>query len=331
MKTKLLLIGIAVALAIVPMAGVSALAKTRTLKAVCEIPADNIAMSMAWKYADAVKRYSNGQLVINILGNGEVIPTEEQIFAVGKGVIDLDFIMGDDISQATGLGLGMSQTNMKPWEERKRGIWDFYRKVLAEETNTFWLGHYLSPQWWVITANKPWKSPKEMKGAKIRCGSTHFAAVKAIGAIPVSSPMSEIYSAMERGVVDGFVFPSGGWIEWGWQEVTKYLVGPRILTGQGSAPLLNLDVWKSLSEQEQQWLLQPMLDYEKDWFAFSYWIFAGDVYGEEAMVKAGLKRIKWSDEDNKSFDKIWRDASWKYATSEMKPDVAKRFSELIGR
>jgi len=331
MKKKLLVIGIAFGLAMVPLAGDSALAKTRILKAVCEIPADNIAMSIAWKYADAVKRYSNGQLVINILGNGEVIPTEEQIFAVGKGIIDVDFIMGDDISQATGLGLGMSQTNMKPWEERERGIWDFYRKVLAEETNTFWLGHNLAPQWWVITANTPWKSPKEMKGAKLRCGSTHFAAVKAIGAIPVSTPMSEIYSAMERGVVDGFIFPSGGWIEWGWQEVTKYIVGPRILVGQNSCPLINLDVWKSLSKQEQQWLLQPMLDYEKDWYAFSYWIFSGDVYGEEAMVKAGLKRIGWSDEDNKWFDRTWRDASWKYATSEMKPHVAKSFSELIGR
>lgn len=305
--------------------------EVKTLKAVGFIPVEDISLHNMGKYADLVKMYSDGKLIIDIVGGFEVIPTEEQIFAVGKGVTDMIFSMGDDISQGSALGLGMSQTNMTPWEEREKGIWDFYREVLAEETNTYWLGHHVAPQWWVLASNIPFKNPEEMKGVKIRSGATHFAALRAVGAVPVSTPMSEIYTAMERGVVDAFVYPASGWIQWGWQDVTKYLCGPRILWGQNSCPLINLDVWNSLTKQQQNWLTQPMLDFEEDWYGFSYWVFAGDEYGEEAILKAGLERIEWTEAENEWFEKTWRDASWDYALGEMKPDVAKRFAELVGR
>jgi len=288
-------------------------------------------MRNARKYSDWVRMYSGGQLNIDIVGAFDVIPTSEQIFAVGKGAIDISFNFGDDISQGCALGLGMSQTNMTPWEERESGIWDFYREVLAQETNTYWLGHHVAPQWWVLTSNVPFKNPGDMKGKKIRAGATHFAAVTALGAVPVKTSVGDIYTSMERGVVDAFIYPSSGWAQWGWADVTKYICGPRILWGQNSAPLINLDVWKSLTKEQQNWLTQPMLDYELDMYGFMYWVFDGDIYGEEAIVNAGVQRIEWTKAENEWFEKTWRDASWKYALGEMKPDIAKRFAELVGR
>jgi len=346
-KNKILLISVAVMLVIGLVVGCAKPApapapaptpaptptpEVKTLSAVCLIPGDFILMKPMLMYADWVKEYSNGELVIDILGDGEVIPTEEQIFAVGGGTVDMIFSCGDDISQASPVGYAMmGLANMKPWEERESGLWDFWRETLARDCNVYWLGHYQSPLWNVLTTNVAAKSPDEVKGLKIRCGATHFGSVKAVGAVPVSTPMSDIYTSMERGIVDGFVFPAGGWPEFGWQEVTKYWVGPRInYIVCSSCPLINLDVWNSLSQEEQGWLTQPLIDHEEELYAFIWWVHTGDVYGEEAILNAGLERIEWSDEDNKWFQDIWKEAYWDYVEGKMDSTDFTRLEKLVG-
>ena len=39
-------------------------------------------------------------------------------------------------------------------------------------------------------------------------------------------PPTEVYSALERHVVDGYCWPSVGIRDWGWDKVTKYVVDP---------------------------------------------------------------------------------------------------------
>jgi TRAP-type transport system periplasmic protein len=307
--------------------------QAKVLEAVALIPTDNIAIAGIHWYADAVEEFSDGQLTIDIIGNGEVIPTEEQIFAVGQGVIDVLFTMGDDVSQAEPLGFGIYLSGMKPWEEREAGIHDFYREVFAKSTNTYWLGHYDDPQFWVLTTNVRAESPADLEGKKIRAGMTHFGALKAMGMRPVSAPMSDIYTSMERGIIDGFLFPALGWTEWGWGEVTKYIVGPRVPMqgGNGSCTLINLDKWDSLSKEEQNWLTQPFVEYGQKWYSDYYELAIGPEHGEGAMLAAGVERIEWADTDNEWFAKTWLDETWKFAAGSMDPEVAQQYAELIGR
>jgi len=300
------------------------------IKALSWLPVDFIASAHALKYAEQVKLRSNGQLIIDIIGNGEVIPTEEQIFAIKEGRIDMIFSCGDDISQGSPMGFAMVLTDMKPWEERERGIWDFYREVFARDCNVYWLGSLIHPQWWLLFSNVEAKTPGDLKGLKIRSGATHFGSLEAIGAIPISTPMMEIYTAMERGVVDGFVFPPCGWTQFGWQEVTKYWVGPRLVRGQNSCPLINLDVWNSLTKAEQDLLTQTVIDMEEDIWALHWWIWTGEEYGEASIVNAGVKHIEWTEEENKSFQNTWREALWDYVEKQVSPDDFARFEKLVG-
>jgi TRAP-type transport system periplasmic protein len=303
---------------------------TKVLTALCWLPADMIYGKHMFMYKDWVENYSDGRLVIDVKGNGEVIPTEEQIFAVGKGTIDMIFSCGDDISQGSPVGYSMVLTDMKPWEERERGIWDFYNETLGRDCNVHYLGQLMAPQWWDLFTNVKTDTPDDLKGLKIRSGATHFGSVEAVGAIPVTTPMGDIYTAMERGIVDGFVFPPIGWTQWGWQDVTKYWVGPRLVEGQNSTPLINLDVWNSLTKQEQDWLTQPIIDHEDEIYGFHYWCWAGDVYGEEAIVNAGVERIEWTDEENKWVQDTWSEALWDYVEGQMNSDDFARFEELVG-
>jgi len=306
-------------------------AEPTVIKAVSFLPVDFIDSVHAKKYAEQVKLRSGGQLIIDIVGDGEVIPTEDQIFAVKEGRIDMIFSCGDDISQGSPVGFAMALTGpMKPWEEREAGIWDFYREILARDCNVYWLGSLMHPQWWDLFTNVRAEHPEDLKGLKIRCGATHFGSVEAVGAVPVSTTMMEIYTAMERGIVDGFVFPPAGWTEFGWQEVTKYWVGPQIVRMQNSCPLINLDVWNSLTKQEQDLLTQTVIDMEEDMYALHWWIWTGEEYGEASIVNAGVERIEWTAEENKWFQETWKNALWDYVEKQMKPDDFARFEKLVG-
>ncbi|HET9024929.1 MAG TPA: DctP family TRAP transporter solute-binding subunit, partial [Burkholderiaceae bacterium] len=57
----------------------------------------------------------------------------------------------------------------------------------------------------IMTANKPMKVPTDCKGLKIRIQSSQVLAaqMKALGALPQTMAFSEVYQAMQTGVVDG--------------------------------------------------------------------------------------------------------------------------------
>ena len=47
---------------------------------------------------------------------------------------------------------------------------------------------------------------------KIRCNSATSAAAEALGGIPTVIAYGEIYEAMERGIVDGFLMTPEDWV-----------------------------------------------------------------------------------------------------------------------
>jgi C4-dicarboxylate-binding protein DctP len=57
----------------------------------------------------------------------------------------------------------------------------------------------------VMSANKPLRAPDDMKGLKMRIQSSKVLGdqMKALGAIPQVMAFSEVYQAMQTGVVDG--------------------------------------------------------------------------------------------------------------------------------
>jgi tripartite ATP-independent transporter DctP family solute receptor len=77
-----------------------------------------------------------------------------------------------------------------------------------------------------LTNNKrPVKTAADMKGLKIRLqpNETHLASFRALGANPITMDVSELYSALQQGVVDGQENPYTVIASNRYQEVQKYL------------------------------------------------------------------------------------------------------------
>jgi TRAP-type C4-dicarboxylate transport system substrate-binding protein len=73
------------------------------------------------------------------------------------------------------------------------------------------------------TATKPIRTLEDLKGMKIRTGGGPQAAtLKTLGATPVAISPPDVYTALERGTVDGLTFPWEAVDSYKIDEVTKY-------------------------------------------------------------------------------------------------------------
>jgi len=138
----------------------------------------------------------------------------------------------------------------------------------------------------VMSANKPIKAPADYKGLKMRIQSSKVLGdeMKALGAIPQVMAFSEVYQALQTGVVDGTENPPSNFYTQKMQEVQKYLA----LTDHGYlgyAVIVNKKFWDGLPADIRTALEGAMKDATK---------FANDIAKKEnedalAAVKASGK------------------------------------------
>jgi C4-dicarboxylate-binding protein DctP len=137
-----------------------------------------------------------------------------------------------------------------------------------------------------MSANKPLRNPEDTKGLKIRIQSSKVLGdqIKALGAIPQVMAFSEVYQALQTGVVDGQENTPSNFYTQKMHEVQKYVT----LTDHGVieyAVIANKKFWDGLPADIRTALEGAMKDATK---------FANDIAKKEnddalAAVKASGK------------------------------------------
>jgi TRAP-type C4-dicarboxylate transport system substrate-binding protein len=104
---------------------------------------------------------------------------------------------------------------------------------------------------------KPFKSLDDAPGFKIRSmeAAMHIAMYKAMGFVPAPMPYSEIYQAMNTGVIDGFEDTAISIVNVGTYEVGKQIVKSAHAT---SFPIFIMSekAWATLTPDEQQMMVK---------------------------------------------------------------------------
>ncbi len=110
-------------------------------------------------------------------------------------------------------------------------------------------GFYPNQFFW---SKRPLNSLEDFKGLKTRTHSVPLADLAAgLGADPQVMAFAEVYTALERGILEGAVTNPDAGIPQKWHEVTKYLVGP-IKAKVHTLQTMNKDRWDSLPAHLQQ-------------------------------------------------------------------------------
>jgi TRAP-type C4-dicarboxylate transport system substrate-binding protein len=96
---------------------------------------------------------------------------------------------------------------------------------------------------------KPIAGP-DLSGLKLRITPVYRDFFQALGATVIQTAPGEVYTALERGVVDGYGWPITGILDLGWHEKTKYRVDPGFYSAEVSI-LVNKRKWDSLTPEQR--------------------------------------------------------------------------------
>jgi TRAP-type C4-dicarboxylate transport system substrate-binding protein len=223
---------------------------------------------------DAEKRYP-GQLKLQDRGGSETIANTDQVEANRRGLVDMTYTAASYYTSIMPEMDAMSLSKLMPWEERANGLNDYLEKLHNAKANAHYLGRFDTASLFHLFLSKPIKSVSDLKGMRIRVSPTHIPFIKSVGAEPIGMPPSDIYTAMERGVVDGYVQPPYVIRDFGLVEVSKYMVVPGFYKPV-SLVLMNLDSWNKLPKHLQDLLTEDMEKAQR--LAFKAY---GDKYNSE--------------------------------------------------
>jgi TRAP-type transport system periplasmic protein len=219
------------------------------------------------RFIEKVNNDGKGVVRINYIGGPRAVPPFEVGNAVRTRVVDIANVTGafytNLMPEADGFKL-----NGKPMsEQRTNGTWEYINQLHNQKLNSQYLARQFHNVPFHIYLNK--KIDRiDFSGLKIRVTPVYKDVVEALGGTPITTAPGEVYTALERGVVDGYGWPVIGIFDLGWDKVTKFRLEPPFYSVEVNV-LVNLDAWKGLNEAQRkvlsdaaQWL--EGLDAEKE-------------------------------------------------------------------
>lgn len=183
-------------------------------------------------YLDGITAKTKGKLKFDILwGAGLGNPHSAFLQVTKQGLQPFSSIMigsADGTPEfLTGM-LPMLFDNYRQFDKYRRQQEPALAKFLLEKWNTIMLANIpLYDQ--ALSTKKPIKTLNDLKGMKVRVLTQPESDwIKALGGIPVTVPYIEVYSALQRGVVDGVITYADALRELKYQEVVKYVPIPTV-------------------------------------------------------------------------------------------------------
>jgi len=314
-----LLIG-AVVLAVAPVRAAEV-----TLKAGFFIPPSKSLFRVAFDrwVADVNER---GKGVIQI---GEVLGPE----AVGRGqwcnsvkndVLDLAGIPPAYCSNLIPGIEAMDVATISPAEQRKNGAVATVGKLFQERAQVHYLAQYGYGTKYHLLLRKPVSSFDDLKTLRLRTTPSYTSFFEALGAQAVQTRRGEVFTAMERGVVDGFANPLSEVKPMGWHQVSKYVLYPGFYNPI-IIVIINGDKWAGLTAAQKDVLIQSGMQLET---VFSQDLARLDAAEGEKLIAGGIEKITLSGTDAERFLAVAQESRWKDVI-EKAPDYGPELKKLL--
>ena len=204
-------------------------------------------------YLKNVETASKGDMKF-IFSGPETVPPFQQLQPVSSGVFQMLFTHGAYHVGETPYLVSVEALggDLKKW--RDAGVRDMVDKHYQKRNlKLVALGQTPEQSALQMILRQPIGPSGDLKGRKIRGTVTYSGVFNLLGASPVVLAPADIYSALEKGVVDGAGWPVIGVLDYRWYEVAKYIVRPTF--GMLTYPVfMNLQAWEKLNPQQKKTL-----------------------------------------------------------------------------
>lgn len=215
------------------------------------------------QFAKDVAAASNGDIEFEVYSSGSLVPAPTTMQAVGDGVAQLGIVyppynpselpLNNTLNDQAFLARDM---NASAFAYTELGLTN--PRVMAEwnKASGIFTGGYSTPFYMFVCMNEI-VSPKDVSGKKVRvAGTAQTQWIELLGGVPVSVPIADVYSGLERGSIDCTLTDATN-LDKGnkfWEVAKTVNTLPQGVV-LGATYVFNKDFWTGLTADQRKLLL----------------------------------------------------------------------------
>jgi C4-dicarboxylate-binding protein DctP len=183
----------------------------------------------ALKFKELAEKYTSGKVKIEVYPNSSLYKDKEEIEALQLGSVQM---LAPSTAKFAPLGAKEFEALDLPWLFKDEAT---YAKAMKGVVGQ-WLFKKLEPKgisglaYWdngfhMVSANRPLLMPADFQGIKVRISGSKIADqyFRLVGSIPQILAFSEVYQALQTGVVDGCENTASNYLTQKFHEVQKHI------------------------------------------------------------------------------------------------------------
>jgi TRAP-type C4-dicarboxylate transport system substrate-binding protein len=267
MKTRLIAFVLGLMAASIGFAAAGEVLAQGSLKAISAFPKQLLFTKQFLKFVDQINKADGAPVKIRYVGGPEVTPVRQQGNAIRNGAFDM--LMGPPAYYQGSVpeGFALFGANVSPTEARANGGTALLDRIFGEKLNAKFLAWGSGGVGFHIYLTRAPKRTAsggvDLSGFKLRSAPPYRAWFTSHGATNVMMQASEIYTGLERKLVDGFGWPAIGFTDLGLHKFVKFRIDPQVWQ-LDIVIIMNRDKWKSLSPAGRKFLTARAVAFEKE-------------------------------------------------------------------
>jgi TRAP-type C4-dicarboxylate transport system substrate-binding protein len=255
-------------------------------------------------FVKKVNDEGKGVVQINYLGGPKAVPTMEQGAALRNGVVDLANTTTSFVASVSPESLALNYATVSWAEMRRNGTLDFLNKLMMEKGLYYYARTGDGVPYHIYLNKRIDKA--DLSGLKIRIAPIYREFFTRLGASVMQIAPGEVYTALDRGVVDGYGWPLLGVFDLGWHEKTKFRVDPGFYNIELGV-IFSAKTWNALTPAQRDFLNKQVA-----------WLEAknADMAGKDAaadlkrQAEVGIQTIKLPEAEARKLLALSLEAGW---------------------
>jgi len=311
-------------LALLAAAPLFAHAQETTLRLVSAFPENQFYVKRTIEWVEKINKEGKGTLQINFIGGPKAIPTFEVGKSVQSGVVDIGFTTGAFYTNVMPEADILKLAETSAAEQRKNGGYELINRIWAEKANMRYLAKVVEFTPFHIYLTKKIDKP-DLTGLKIRITPVYREFFQAMNAQVMTTAPGEVYTALERGVIDGYGWPIHALFDLNWQEKTKFRVDPGFYNAEVGL-VMNLDKYKGLPARAREYLDRQALAYERQndfWKSYNQ-------NEAKRQAEAGIQTITFDAATTKAYVERAKEIGWATAIK-ASPQYGEQLKKVLAR
>jgi len=290
-------------------------------------------------WMNRVEELSDGRVQFTHFPAEQLGKAKSMLDYAKTGVADVTYIGVGYVSEKMPLsGVGELPGAASSSTEATKAYWQVVQDVLYEEE---YVKNKIKPMFTVVlppykvmTTKDPVLSTKDMKGLKLRSGGgTQSFVLNKLGATPVTMSAPDTYTALERGTIDGVIFPSTSVKPYQLETIVDYITENSHLGSFVASYVINQEVYDNLPADIQNILDQAASETQEH---LSTHLDKVDHELKQLFMEAGVEYVELDSESVTEIEKTVEN-SWDQWAKELDErglkgtEVKEAFQKALGK